>query len=195
MPILNDISVFGLSDSIRASKYPMLVDTSMANPSITKTVQSLGRCAKGTGHDQFLTGIVVQFDITFSVKAFVELMRYHFVDYVSSQSTIHRMAKFDLDFAYNEYVDKRMIEIMKEKVNLYLSEEDKKKKERLYLELLYSNPNGFELTARMTTNYRQLKTIYSQRKNHKLPEWREFCKEIKELPLFTELVLGSEEDK
>jgi hypothetical protein len=35
-----------------------------------------------------------------------------------------------------------------------------------------------------------LKTIYYQRKNHKLPEWREFCQWIEELPYFKDLVLG-----
>ena len=51
-----------------------------------------------------------------------------------------------------------------------------------YLEILYSNPAGFRLTARMTTNYRQLKTIYFQRRDHRLPEWRAFCKWIETLP-------------
>ena len=60
-----------------------------------------------------------------------------------------------------------------------------------YLRLLYSNPCGFKLTARLTTNYRCLKTIYSQRKNHRLPEWREFCKWIETLP-YSELITGKE---
>ena len=58
-----------------------------------------------------------------------------------------------------------------------------------YLEILYSNPCGFKLTARMTTNYRQLKTIYYQRKNHRLPEWRVFCEWVETLPYFKELIL------
>jgi hypothetical protein len=58
-----------------------------------------------------------------------------------------------------------------------------------YLRLLYSNPCGFKLTAAITTNFRQLKTIYYQRKNHKLPEWREFCKQLEEIPKFNELIL------
>ena len=62
----------------------------------------------------------------------------------------------------------------------------------MYLEILMSNPCGFELTARMTTNYRQLKTIYYQRRQHKLPDWREFCAWIETLPMFKELCLGSE---
>ena len=59
-----------------------------------------------------------------------------------------------------------------------------------YLELLYSNPCGFRLTSRMTTNYQQLKTIYSQRKTHRLPEWRAFCKWIETLPYAKEFIIG-----
>jgi hypothetical protein len=57
-----------------------------------------------------------------------------------------------------------------------------------YLEILYTSPAGFELTARMTTNYRCLLNIYVQRHNHRLPEWREFCQELLKLPFFQELV-------
>ena len=60
-----------------------------------------------------------------------------------------------------------------------------------YLEILYNVPSGFELTARISTNYCQLKTVISQRKNHRLPEWREFCEHMTEnLPRFKEIVLG-----
>ena len=131
-----------------------------------------------SGHDQFLTGIVVQFNLTLTNKAWVEAERYHFLDFVSSQSTMHRIAKFDLDQAYISYVDPRMVEVMKALVAEYNSDPTPEK----YLRVLYSNPAGFRLTARMTTNYRQLKTIYRQRRNHRLPEWRAFCEWIETLP-------------
>lgn len=99
-------------------------------------------------------------------------------------------------------MDTRIIDIIKSKVNEYnrLAELEKKEPnktrqknmEEMYLEILMSNPCGFELTARMTTNYRQLKTIYYQRRQHKLPDWREFCAWIETLPMFKELCLGSE---
>ena len=57
-----------------------------------------------------------------------------------------------------------------------------------YLEILYTNPAGFELTARMTTNYRCLKNIWRQRRTHRLPEWRKFCKWIETLPYAKELI-------
>ena len=53
--------------------------------------------------------------------------------------------------------------------------------------MLYNIPSGFELTAAMTTNYRQLKTIYQQRRNHALPDWQMFCDWIETLPHFLEL--------
>lgn len=60
-----------------------------------------------------------------------------------------------------------------------------------YLTLLYNCPTGAVLTAGITTNYQQLKTIYAQRKNHRLPEWRDFCKWIETLP-YSELITGKE---
>lgn len=189
--MIKNVEVYGLDESIKASKYPMSVDIDKLGNEITSTVIKLGNAKKGSGHDNFLKGIIVQFDLTMTPKMSVELQRYHFIDFVSSQSTIHRITKFDLDNAYIRYVDRRIVEIIKEKVNQYNNLEDKASDEakELYLEILYSNPCGFLLTARMTTNYQQLKTIYSQRKNHKLPEWREFCKWCETLPMFKGLCL------
>lgn len=181
--MISKVRVYGIEESIEASKYPMLVETSKATSEITERTIALANCDKGTGHDQFLTGINVQFDLTFTVKAWTEGERYHFFDFVSSQSTMHRIASFDLDNQYIEYTDKRIIAIMNELKDRYNETKDKED----YLRLLYSNPCGFKLTARMTTNYRQLKTIYSQRKNHRLPEWVDFCKWIESLP-YSELI-------
>ena len=58
--------------------------------------------------------------------------------------------------------------------------------------LAYACPMGLELTARVTTNFLQLKTIYNQRKNHKLPEWLQFCEFIKSLPFAEEFIIGKE---
>jgi hypothetical protein len=151
----------------------------------------------------------VAFDLTFTNKAWVEAERYRFLEFVSSQSTMHRITKFDLTNQYNEYVDPRIIEIMQEKVSQYNKiQEDLAKtpvddaynKNRLielakqkYLEILYSNPAGFKITARLTTNYRCLKNIWRQRRNHRLPEWREFCKWIETLPYAKELICYEKE--
>ena len=184
--IISNWKVYDLSECIKASKYPMLTDTNKADDVLTETTKRLALSPKGEGHDQFLTGIRVNFDLTFTVKAWTEAERYRFLEFVSSQSTMHRIARFDLDEQYCEYVDSRMIDIMNELKERYNETKDKED----YLKLLYSNPCGFKLTARMTTNYRCLKTIYAQRKNHRLPEWREFCKWVETLPYAKELITG-----
>ena len=88
MKQISDVKVYGLEESIRASKYPMSVDVSKCNSEITNTTKKLGSVQTGTGHDNFLKGIVVQFDFTFTVKCSVEVERYHFIEFISSQSTL-----------------------------------------------------------------------------------------------------------
>ena len=184
--IISNVQVYGLEESIKRSKYPMSTDTSTCTTEPTKTTYSLGRASVGSGHDNWLNGVIVQFDLTFTNKAWVEAERYHFLDFVSSQSTMHRITKFNLDKAYIEYTDPRMIEIMQQLVNQYNADPTPDN----YLKVLYSNPAGFKITAGMTTNYRQLKTIYYQRKNHRLPEWCVFTDWITTLPMFKELILN-----
>lgn len=191
--MISDVKVYGLEESIRAAKYPMAVDVSKYTSEITKRTHALANAPRGTGHDNFLKGVVVQFDLTMSVKMSTECQRYHFIDFVSSQSTMHKITNFNLDKAYIEYVDKRVIEIMKEKVAEYNSLSDSERNseqgKELYLEILYTNPCGMKLTARMTTNYQQLKTMYFQRRYHRLPEWRAFCEWIETLP-HSEFITG-----
>jgi hypothetical protein len=181
---ITNVKVYDLEESVKASKYPMAINTESCNSDITNTVKSLAQSKKGEGHDQYLTGIRVAFDLTFSNKAWVELERYRFVEFVSSQSTMHRISKMDIRGQVNEYVTENTIQEVERLKEIYLQTQDKED----YLRLLYNIPSGFELTARMTTNYRCLLNIYIQRHNHRLPEWREFCQELLKLPLFQELV-------
>ena len=198
--IVSNVKVYGLEESIRRAKFSMSTDVSKLSSELTNGIAKLAQAKPGSGHDNWLKGVIVQFDLTFSNKVWPEAERYHFLEFVSSQSTMHRITKFNLDNAYMEYVDPRIIGIMKDKVQYYNSLKeasqfwtlDRMTQEEIdaanteltetYLKILYSNPAGFKLCAGMTTNYLQLKTIYQQRKNHKLPEWRVFCKWIETLP-------------
>lgn len=191
---IENVKVYDLEESIIASGYPLrtIAQIKEIEEKDLKRAEKLSVLSvrDNGAHGQFLTGIRVAFDLTFSNKAWVEAERYRFLEFVSSQSTMHRITKFDLNKQYNQYVDPRVIDIMKEKVSEYNNMEDGPDKVEKYLEILYTNPAGFELTARMTTNYRCLKNIYKQRKNHRLPEWREFCKWVETLPYAKELILS-----
>lgn len=174
---ISEVSVVGINNSVWASGLPMVVDPQDSEVNF-KRANNLANTPAGSGHDNFLNGIVVYFYIAASNKFWVEMQRYHFIDFVSSQSTMHRMKKFNLDEVYNEYVDPRIVDIMKELQAKAVESKDPLDE----LKLLYSNPAGFENGAYMVTNYRQLKTIYKQRRNHRLPEWQAFCDWIEELP-------------
>lgn len=190
-PLIQNVRLYNLANAVRGAKFPMALDTNKMTTEMTKMTFSLGNAKPASGHDCFLKGIQIVFDLTWSVKASVELQRYHFIDFVSSQSTMHRISKFDLEPQYIEYVDQRIIEIMKEKQKAYNENPTKEG----YLELLYSNPCGFQLTAQMTTNYLQLKSMYNQRRGHRLPEWQCFCDWCETLPYFKELCLAKKEEK
>ena len=197
MKPISNIKVYDLEESMRAAGYPMRTELD-ETPDFTKDWSRAQRITKASrfnaAHAQCLTGIVVNFDLTFSNKAWIEAERYRFLNFVSSQSTMHCITKFGLRKQCNEYVDERIITIVQEYIDLYNSltaqdEETIEFKKNLYLKILYNLPSGFQLTARMTTNYRCLLNIYLQRHDHRLPEWREFCNQLlEELPFFRELV-------
>jgi hypothetical protein len=184
--IVTNVKIYDLEECIKASKYPMAINTESVDNSLTDTVVKLGGSATNSAHGNFRTGIRVSFDVTFTNKVWVEAERYNFFDIVSSQSTMHRITKFNLDEAYSEYTDRRAINIMKELVKEY----NECPTPDNYLRVLYSNPAGMYLPARISTNYMQLANIYTQRENHRIPEWREFCKWIKTLPYAKEFITG-----
>ena len=204
--LVSDCHVYDLDESVRASKYPMAVDHNKTNSEITDRTKSLGRTGMGEGHDNFLSGIVVNFDLTITNKMWVEAERYHFFQIVSSQSTMHRISKIGENRNnFDSHVDTRTLSILNEKIaeynrlsslvttsDLNVTQKRDELLKEAYLDILMNVPAGLKLTARISTNYRQLKTIYYQRKNHRLPEWRKFCNWMEtELPHFKELCLNA----
>ena len=202
MPKISNVEVSGLERAIRTAKYPKAVDLESLDSELTKGIKSCANCKTGEGHDNFLKGIIVHFDMTFSNKAWVEAERYHWLEFVSSQSTMHKITAFDLKKQCNDYVDENIINTVQGYVDKYLAikslpktndpivaktrEDDAK---YYYLKALYNCPAGFELTAGMVTNYLQLKTIYQQRRHHRLPDWWAFCDWCETLPMFKELCI------
>ena len=144
----------------------------------------------GSGHQTFLSGIRVSFDLIYPNYISPELQRYHWVDIVTSSSKMHRLVKMDMDKCFNKYVTQESIEQMKELVELYNNAPTYEN----FMLLVSNCPQGIELFMRVSTNYLQLRTIYKQRKNHKLREdWGAFCNWIETLPYAKELIIGGNE--
>lgn len=187
---IESTEVYGLNKAVIASGNAMR--TVMANNLLDPTDKDLKRAAllgttgTGEGHDNFLNGIIVQFDLYAPLYMWKQIQRYHFLDFVSSQSTMHRLLKFDVATQCVSDTDPVIVRRYQDLVADYNAAPNEVK----WRTLVASLPCGFVLGATMTTNYRQLKTIYLQRRNHKLKEWHDFCAWCETLPLFTTICLG-----
>lgn len=187
---IESTEVYGLNKAVIASGNAMR--TVMANNLLDPTDKDLKRAAllgttgTGEGHDNFLNGIIVQFDLYAPLYMWKQIQRYHFLDFISSQSTMHRLLKFDVATQCVSDTDPVIVRRYQDLVADYNAAPDAAK----WRTLVASLPSGFVLGATMTTNYRQLKTIYLQRRNHKLKEWHDFCAWCETLPLFTTICLG-----
>lgn len=195
---IENTAVYGLDKAVIASGNAMR--TTMDDNTIEMSEKDfkrgcvLGQTGLGEGHDQFLTGILVSFDIYAPLYQWKEIQRYKFLNFISSQSTMHRLAKFNVKEQCVSDTDEIILnryQVLLDEYNEYnktpKEEIDLKKQKQLWRTLVASLPAGFVLGATMTTNYRQLKTMYLQRKDHKLKEWHEFCRWCETLPYFLQL--------
>ena len=90
--------VYGLERAVKASGNPMRtkIDTSEPTEKDFIRASKLGACRGGEGHDNYLKGITVQVDIVAPLFWWKEAQRYHWFDFVSSESTMHCLLKFDV---------------------------------------------------------------------------------------------------
>lgn len=62
------------------------------------------------------------------------------------------------------------------------------KSKDMWWQMIQLLPSSYNQKRTWSANYEVLHNIYHARKNHKLDEWREFCKIIEELPYAKELI-------
>ena len=186
---IKNTSVYGLERAVKASGNPMrtVIDDSETTELDFKRARTLGNTKSGEGHDNYLKGILVHVDITAPLYWWKQAQRYHWFDFVSSQSTMHCLMKFDISKQCVEDTSKEILAIINKMVEEYKALPEGDEKKALWNKIVASLPCGFCLGATMTTNYQQLKTMYHQRKRHKLKEWGVFCKWCESLPHFIEL--------
>lgn len=153
---------------------------------------NLGGATPSSGHDCALKGIAVHVNIKADQSFWLQFERYHYQDTISSMSTMHCLCKFvKLNEMFSPYTDPRSIAICNEYIEMYNNDPTPEN----FQKVIHNCPEGIELTRRIGTNYLQLKTMYAQRKNHKMFAWsKDFIKLLDELPYFYELTGISKED-
>jgi len=194
---ISNTEIHGLNRSLHASGLPMrrekLVDLFDNSPSIESLErgQRLSKNPSGSGHPNYLNGIKVWFNLKYNMTFLKQIDRYHWIDYTSSQSTMYtltKMSKTDLVEACDPLTSPVIIQ---EVWNL-IEDYQKEKSSELFHRIVYSLPCGFHQWVEASTNYLQLKTIYHQRRGHKLKDWQIFCNWIETLPHAWGLIIGQE---
>ena len=189
---IDNWKVYDLKESVIACRNAMRITPAQItdeefNASMPRAIM-LANSPSGSGHQTFLSGIRVSFDIKYPNYISPELQRYHWIDIVSSSSKMHRLSSMDMNACFNKYVTDESKEQMKrlvKKFNETKSYED-------FMVMLSNCPQGIELFMRVSTNYLQLRTLYRQRKTHKLKEdYGAVCEFIEKLPYANEFIIGN----
>lgn len=193
---VKNVKVYDLKESVIACRNAMRLEVpEYTDEEFEKSLErakKLVQASKNSDvkcHDNFLTGIRVSFDVTYPQYWTPEFQRYHFADIVTSSSKMHRLCKMDMKKACNKYVDERVIAVEQEKIDKYNADQTYEN----FMEMVSNCPLGLELFMRVSTNYKQLQTIYHQRKHHRLKEdWGAFIEFIESLPYAKEFIIGEQ---
>lgn len=160
-------------------------------PKDLKLAQSLVRA--GSDEAKFLRQINVCVNITAPIYWWKEMDTYKVGTTANSTSTMHKLTSRQLtvkDFSFdyfNEEINNAFYEIVGqcEWLRQKYIETCDKSYWRALIQLL---PESYNQTRTWTANYAVLRNIYFARRNHKLSEWRDFCKWIETLPWAKELI-------
>lgn len=169
----------------------------------------------GTDHRKFMRMLPVYVRITAPLYWWKEFDTYKVGTVANSCSTMHKIAskEFTLDDFSCEHIHIRQsTDVLKETIdalNVFrdvylnggiLSYENGnqrcygKNDKEIWWQMIQLLPSSYNQTRNVMMNYEVLANIYKFRKDHKLDEWRNFCKWIEEFP-YSELITGGTNEK
>jgi hypothetical protein len=163
----------------------------------------------GTEHRKYMRMIPVYVRITAPLYWWKEFDTYKVGTVANSCSTMHKIQEKEFtleDFSCEHLTSwslakfRSVLEFLNIYRNTYLyggedlledgtTVEYKPKDKNIWWQMIQLLPSSYNQTRNVMLNYEVLANIYRQRKNHKLDEWREFCKWIESLP-YSEFVTG-----
>ena len=166
-----------------------------------KLMMSLSKA--GSDHAKFLRMINVTCDITAPLYWWKEYDTYKVGTVANSCSTMHKIhdKEFELDDFSHEHLDmvfyddkswwnwETTLENIIDSLNCarerFLETKDKK----FWWQMIQLLPSSYNQKRTVQLNYQVLQRMYHARKNHKLDEWRDFCKWCETLPYFKEICI------
>lgn len=171
----------------------------------------------GTDHRKFMRMMPVYVRITAPLYWWKEFDTYKVGTVANSYSTMHKIQakEFTLDDFSTEHLftegqnvycksapleeddlfinSNQLMLLTVEVLNQYREDFLKTKDKRYWWQMIQLLPSSYNQTRNVMMNYEVLANIYKSRKDHKLDEWRRFCKWVEELP-YSELITGKTEE-
>ena len=175
----------------------------------------------GTDHSKYRRMIVVWADIKAPLYWWKEFDTYKVGTVANSCSTMHKIADKPFsskDFSCEKLFDDEpmgavyavhavgesydcpttpawifndLIKVLNDCRNLYLETKDKK----YWWQMIQLLPSSYNQTRMVMLSYEVLANIYKSRRNHKLDEWRDFCKWIEGLPYAADIIFPWKDEK
>ena len=156
----------------------------------------------GTDHRKFMRMMPVFVRITAPLYWWKEADTYKIGTVANSCSTMHKIQEKEFtldDFSHEHLVKTNLLDIIIDDLNsnrtIYndydnQSDEFKAKfsKKDVWWQMIQLLPSSYNQTRNVMLNYEVLANMYHSRKNHKLDEWRKFCKWIENLP-YSDLIV------
>lgn len=154
--------------------------------------------SKDASERKFLRMIPVVLDITAPLTWWKQFDTYKVGTVAQSESTMHTITSkplsienFETEGCTRDYIDfihEVVIPSLNRWIKYYKEAETEEDKKSIFRSIIGLLPSSFLQRRIVTLNYEVIKTIYNQRKNHKLLEWQYFCKSMEGLGFFDEYI-------
>ena len=148
----------------------------------------------GTDHRKFMRMMPVFVRITAPLYWWKEFDTYKVGTVANSCSTMHKIQEKEFtleDFSYEHLNKETKLKLMEVINYLNISRDcfrsDTSRKD-FWWQMIQLLPSSYNQTRNVMLNYEVLANMYHSRKNHKLDEWRKFCKWIETLP-YSDLII------
>lgn len=153
----------------------------------------------GQPHRKYLRQIFAVMDITAPLYWWKEFDTYKVGTTANSCSTMHKIAAKELtveDFsvehllAENTVYFGKTIERLNNARNKFLETKDK----RYWWQMIQLLPSSYNQRRTVSMTYENVMNMLDYREGHKLDEWREFCKILKQLP-YVEVIRDGKKER
>ena len=149
----------------------------------------------GTEHRKYLRQIFVSMDIIAPLYWWKEFDTYKVGTVANSCSTMHKIhdKEFTLDDFSVEHLDGWSLEHFIDTLNLlnkYRYDFIETKNKSDWWQMIQLLPSSYNQKRTITMNYENAVNMIRQRENHKLDEWRDFVKELQQLPYIKQITEG-----